>query len=234
MVFTFTMFVPAYAAEGLIKPSSKFYFLQNWGESIMLFLNFSKESKLDYLLALTERRLDEIKDVPSQAVADHYEENFSQLKEIASQLQNAHDALEKIKEASLRQQEVLAKVYEQVPEEAKDAIENAQENSSKHLAEAIEAIDGHEEAEEYMEEVEEIQKEGQEKRIEKMEQARMENESDDDAEEAGEPKEGKSLLPGQEMKSLNTINEGGSGPSSSGSAEREGQAPMAPSIEQRQ
>ena len=132
----------AYASEGFIKSSSPFYFLQTLGESVRLFFTFSKDQKIDYLLELTDRRVSELADTASPAVATHYEDTFKQLNELSTQVSDTQVAVDKIKEASLRQQQVLTTVYNKVPDQAKSAIQNAQENSLKHVTRAVEAIEG--------------------------------------------------------------------------------------------
>lgn len=202
-----------YASEGLIKPNSPFYFLQTWGESVKLFFTQSPEQKLNYLLDLSDRRVGEMKDTPSSQVASRYAEHFGQLNELSNQVDGKERAVENIKAASLRQQEILAKVYNQVPENAKDAIINAQENSSKHVAQAVERVEGSQKAQEYIQQVailQQVEKMGQ---AERVEQAPMEGSPNQDPSQSIPRglKEDKGLLPGQELKPLNpALNQQGS------------------------
>ncbi|HLE49433.1 MAG TPA: DUF5667 domain-containing protein [Patescibacteria group bacterium] len=151
------VFTPSASASGdLIKPTSRFYFLQTWGEEVRLLLTFSKDNKIDYLLTLTEKRVDEISSYPSSSVLQRYDSNVNKLSRIAEQVENKEDAVEKIKGANLRQQEILAKVYAKVPDEAKGAIVNAQEQSSKHVAQTIQNVQGSDNAQNFTNQVEQI------------------------------------------------------------------------------
>ncbi len=209
ILVTFAITLPRHihASKDLIKPSSKLYFLQSWGESIKLFFTFSKEQKLNYLLQLTEKRVDEMNSVPSSDIADRYKEHFRQLEKLTTQTQNKQTVVEKIKETSLRQQETLAEVYNRVPQQARDAIINAQENSSKHVAKTIEAVEGPQKAQEYILRVTMIQQVEKTVQRELMEQAPMEGSPNADPSK-NTPKELKGtneLNDQQELKSVNPL-----------------------------
>ena len=207
VVLFFSISLPVYADSGFFKPNSQLYFLQPMVESIKLFFTFSKEDKTDYLLQLTERRVDEMTADPSAASASRYQKHFEQLEELASEIREKEQVIEKIKEASLRQQEVLADVYTKVPDEAKDAILNAQENSSKNVANVIETVQGIEKAQEYIQRVEQIQRVEKVERDERLEQVPMEGAPNADPSESipRELNENKGLLPGKELNSQNPI-----------------------------
>jgi hypothetical protein len=194
-----------YASEGLIKPTSRFYFLQTWGEQIKLFFTRSSEQKLNYLLELTERRVDEMADNPSLVVTNRYEGHFKQLNELATQVQNKEQAAEKIRETNLSQQQVLSGVYSQVPEQAKDVILNAQENSSKHVAKTIETVEGSQKAQEYAAQVAQIQQAEKMGQVERLEQAPMESSPNSDPSQ-NTPKELKGANPLREGQPLNPLN----------------------------
>ncbi len=179
-------------------------------------MTFSKEQKIDYLLQLTERRIEEIGNSPSPVVTSRYEEHFQKLNELSGQAQNREQAAERIREASLRQQEVLGRVYNQVPEPAKEAIINAQENSSKHVERTIGAVEGSKKAQEYIKRVERIQQLEKLGQLERLEPAPMEGSPNADPSQSTprELKENKGLLPGQELKQTNpglNEQEGGGG-----------------------
>lgn len=193
---------PAYASLGFFKPSSKLHFFQSAIESVRLFFTFSTEGKTDYLLQLTDRRVDEINTNPSPATANRYQTHFKELEKLAEEAKDKEQVVEKIKEASLRQQDVLAKVYSQVPDEAKDAILNAQENSSKNVANAIEAVQGAKKEQEYVGRVEQIQRIEKLERIERLERAPMEGSPNANPADSV-PKE---LKPGQGLNPLNPLN----------------------------
>lgn len=206
---------PLYASKGLIKPSSGLYFLQTWEEQIELFFNRSSEQKLNYLLELTERRVDEMVDSPSPAVTDRYENHYLQLSQLTSEMQNRHQVTERIRETSLRQQEILGQVYNQVPESAKEAIINAQENSSKHVERTVAAVEGSQKAQEYIKRVERIQQLEKVGQLERLEPVPMEISPNADPSQSTpqELRETNQLKEGQELRPLNPAldNQGGSG-----------------------
>ena len=205
-----------YASDNLIKPNSPFYFLQTWGEEIKLFFTFPKEEKLNYLLELTEKRIEEVKITPSTNTFSRYENHFRQLDELAIQVENKDQAVEKIKTTSLHQQEVLAQVYLQTPDQAKKAIIDVQENSSKHVARTIEAVEGNKKAQEYIVQVARIQQAERMGQTEQVELSPMEGSPNTDPGQftPQEIKETHQLKEGQPLNPLNPVlenseNEGG-------------------------
>lgn len=146
----FALIAPSFAlaAEdnlGLIKPDSKLYFLQTWGESAKAALIINKEKKTDYLLELSDRRTAEIENYGDkidskklEKITESYQKNFTEIETNSAKLKNKEEIDKKIAEANTRQQEVLQKVYDKVPEEAKAAIRNAQTNSSKSIQKILE------------------------------------------------------------------------------------------------
>lgn len=206
---------PASAAFGFFRPDSRMYFFQPAIESVRLLFTFSKEAKTDYLLQLTERRVDEMAIEPRAATADRYQAHFEELEKLAGGAKDKEQVVEKLKEASLRQQEVLSAVYARVSDEAKDAILNAQENSSKNVERTIEAVEGADKAREYAGRVEEMQRVQKMERAGRLEQAPMEGTPNANPSESvpQELREGKGLLPGKEMNPLNPVldEQGGSG-----------------------
>lgn len=168
------MVVPAYASPGFINPNSRMYFIQPISESIRMFFTFSKQAKMDYLLELADRRTEEMNIAPSSKIVRGYTEHFAQLEKMVEEIpeMNKNQVVEKIKEASLRQQEILAKVYSQVPQQTQEAIINAQENSSKHVENIIEAVGGTQSTKDYKQQVAQIQ---QIEQAEQIEQASKEN-----------------------------------------------------------
>jgi hypothetical protein len=191
-----------YAAENIIKPPSRFYFLQTWGEEIRLFFTRSPEKKIAYLTELTARRVEEMQEAPSPSVVNRYENHYRELGRLANEVENKDLASDKIKEASLTQQQALAEVYQQAPEPAQDAILKAQEHSSQHVTRAIEAIEGPEKAQEFAQQVAQIQ---QAARADQAEKAPMESGPNADPAESA-PKELKGTNPLQEGQPLNQIN----------------------------
>jgi hypothetical protein len=208
--FSFFLFIsfilsPTYASEGLIKPNSPFYFLQIWGESIKLLLTNSSEQKINYLLELTDRRVDEIANNPSLTIINRYEKHFEQLDKLTTQIQDKVRVTERIKETSLHQQQVLSEIYSKVPQQAKEAVLNAQENSSKHVTRTIEAVEGSQEATEYTTQVIQIQQAEKAEQIEQTKQAPMENSPNSDPSQSA-PRELKKTNPIKEEQQLNPLN----------------------------
>lgn len=191
-----------HASESVIKPPSRFYFLQTWGEEIRLFFTRSPEKKIAYLTELTARRVEEMQEAPSPSIVNRYENHYRELGRLANEVENKDLASDKIKEASLTQQQALAEVYQQAPEPAQDAILKAQEHSSQHVAKTIEAIEGPEEAKEFTEQVAQIQQSAQAGQVERVP---MESGPNADPAESS-PKELKGANPLQEGQPLNQIN----------------------------
>lgn len=219
----------ANAASDILKPTSVFYFAQGWGESLRLFFTFSKESKLEYLSHLNDKKISELqaytqKDAKlSDELASGYEKNYDKIKKLALELPNKEQVAEKIKNQNLDQQATLARVYAQVPEAAKVGILNAQENSSKNVAAILEKALP-EKVEEYVQKVQEI------KRVQVLEKAgQVEKESGNGGgnPEGRGPKSLNSIKGGNELNDINSTNSG-----SENAQGRIQQAPMQSSASQ--
>ncbi len=198
--------VEAHASLGLIKPTSKLYFLQSWGESIKLFLTTSNEGKFNYLLELADRRVDEANLSPEGEVLNRYNNQMSEAAVIAGTLTDKQNAIQRVSDASLRHQEALARVYVRVPDQAKEAILGAQTQSSKHIQNTISVVAGENKAQDYANKAASIQ---QAEQVGKVQQVEMEGEP------SGNPSE-QNINPineGQGLNQLNPINDqnGGSG-----------------------
>jgi len=190
--------------QAAFKPTSKLYFLQPTLESVRLFFTFSKTAKTDYLLELTDRRVAEINTEMATSSVDRYEDHFKKLEKLAGETKNKEQVVEKIITASLRQQEVLSKVYATVPDQAKDAILNAQENSSKNVAAVIENVEGADRAQTYIQRIERIQQSEKANQKQRLEQAPMESSPNSNPSEFA-PREIKGT---NQINQLNTINSG--------------------------
>ncbi len=210
LIFSFFIFPFSVSAADLISPASRFYFLQTWLENVQISLRFSNEKKLEYIFTLTDKRVEEMKNSPNVNLTRLYEKHYQYLDRLASLMENKEEVAKRIKENSLRQQAVLAGVYEKVPEQAKEAIINAQENSSKHVARTVERVEGQQKAQEYAQVVATIQKLEKLGQTERIEQLQMETNpnADPGAATIKEIKGGNPLSPGQ---GLNVINEGKNG-----------------------
>lgn len=160
LVFVATPLV-AQASAGVISPSSKAFFLQTWGESIKYLFTFSKENRINYLIELSNRRVSEIAATTDTKTLDtltrRYDDYYQTIATLTPKVTDNKPVTDRIQTNNLRQQEVLARVYEQVPEQAKDAIVNAQTNSAKHVGETVEKVEGSAAATDYHKQVQVIQ-----------------------------------------------------------------------------
>ncbi len=184
------------ASKDLIPPTSPLYFLQTWGENVKLFFTFSKDQKIDYLLELTQKRVDEMEVSPTAQIGNRYEKHFQDLEDLSSQVPDKSEVVQRIKDASLRQQAVLAGVYLKVPDTAKSAILGAQAESSKHVTNTIQAVEGVKNADTYAAQTQAIQKAEQ---IGKIEQVEMESEPNSNPSEDN-------INPIREGRGLNQLN----------------------------
>ena len=145
-------------------PDNPVYFLKSWSEDIGTFFTFGEENKAERDFELSERRLSEAKALAekgrgdmAEGVMERYEEQLDSAMQRAERARergaDMDELLERISERTLKHQEVLADVYERVPEEAREGIERAMENSMRGHEEALGAI-SQERREEVMERVE--------------------------------------------------------------------------------
>lgn len=145
-------------------PNHPLYFLKSWSESIGTFFTFGEERKAERLFELSERRLSEtiaLSEHEDSSIAEEAIERYQ--KQLEQAIQKAKEAkdkgmdmdelLEKISERTLKHQEVLADVYEKVPNEAKPAIQRAMEKSIRGHEESLTNI-SEERAPEVMERIE--------------------------------------------------------------------------------
>lgn len=134
-------------------PGNPFYFLDTLFEGLGSLVTFGDLSKAERHLALAEERLAEAGALAergdsnrAEKATEKYQERLElalERAEAASERGKDADAvLEKIAEATVRHQEVLADIYEKVPEEAKEAIERAMENSARGHDTALSAVSG--------------------------------------------------------------------------------------------
>ncbi len=137
-----------------LTPDSPFYFLETIAEDIVTFFTFGDLKKAERYAALAAERLAE-----AQAVVNKGKPEFTEktLTRYENQLNNSiaraekamakgkntekiMEVLAKVGKATSVHLEVLAEVYEKVPEEAKSAIENAMKASVKGHEKAVEAL----------------------------------------------------------------------------------------------
>lgn len=132
-------------------PDSPFYFFKTWKEKVQLFFTFGAEKKAKQYLHLAEVRLAEYKKMVekekteiAQKTKEKYEKQLGKALEKAEGVKekgkNIEVLVNRIKERTLRHQEVLTRVLEKAPEQARKGLQNAIEMSKKGHLRAIEAI----------------------------------------------------------------------------------------------
>ncbi len=188
IIFIFFLLAVNYAQAGAlddlpgpeIMPDSPMYFVKIWYEKIITFLSFGDTRKAERYSKLAERRLYEAqkmaeqgKESLTQKALDEYEkyinkamEKARELKEKAKQAakdkvkQKINQTLGEITESTIKNQEVLFKIYELVPERARNAIEKTIEITKIGYQRAIEALSGIKK-EELIQKAEEIKQQAQ-------------------------------------------------------------------------
>jgi hypothetical protein len=141
-------------------PGDSFYFIKTWFENIQLFFTFNNEHKAEIEYRFALRRASEAAKLAEQGkveLAKKQLEKFeARLKKVSTRLETAKEngkdvdeLVAKLELLQQRQQDVLSGVYAQVPDEAKEAILHAMEQSSEGLKNAIENVQGKDKAEEF-------------------------------------------------------------------------------------
>lgn len=128
-----------------ILPDHPLYFVKSIGESFGGAFSFGQTAKIDRGIKLSEKRLAEARALADKGESDlassTLERYQSELEDIQERVDRARSqgedidaglesAIERVAEATLKHQSVLADVYERVPEQAKSAISRAMEASS--------------------------------------------------------------------------------------------------------
>lgn len=132
-------------------PDSNMYWLKTWWENVQLFFTFDDIKKAEKQMDFANRRMLELQKLCekgkcelAQKLAPRFEEKIrkttEKLEEANEKGKDVQALIEKLESNQERHQEVLLKVYDQVPEEAKEAILQAMENSQKGIENAIENI----------------------------------------------------------------------------------------------
>ena len=154
--FLFTGMANAQAGdlpEPGILPDSPLYFLKSAVEGVGTFFTFGDVAKADRFIRLAEKRLAEAQALidkgkleQAQKVTEKYEVRLAKALERAEKAKtkgkDTDSVLAKIAESTLRHQEVLARVYEKVPEQAKASIAKVMEKSAVRYETALNAISG--------------------------------------------------------------------------------------------
>ena len=110
-------------------------------------------------VAEIQKLVEKGKDEKAQETMEKYEKHLEKFSEKINKLADkksdkADELMEKFEQSQIKQQSVLADVYEKVPEEAKAGILTAIENSSKGMESALEKLQSQGELDNYMERVE--------------------------------------------------------------------------------
>lgn len=156
-------------------PDSPLYFLDRLSEELGLIFAFKASERAERRLAIAAERLSEAKELvgkgkgddAAQAVEDYQDDvdasvaEAKKAKDAGEEVAELDELLAKLAETAARHQEVLAEVYQKVPEQAKDAIKRAMEMSAKGHDEALRAVSG-EKRDEIRERVREVWKEAEE------------------------------------------------------------------------
>lgn len=185
-VFSLPVSASAATSPG-VKPGL-FYFFDITFEKIGLFFTFNPEKKAKKALEYVDERLAEVEAVANEnkpeAVATamaNYQKNVSlataESKEIKDK-EKAENLLSTIADNTSRHQEVLAEVYNKVPDEAKKAIEKAIEISINGREEALKEIQGLKKTvEELQKDIESLKQQGQSDQSREIEVLRKEVET---------------------------------------------------------
>lgn len=147
-----------------ILPDSPFYFVKSWERAIRLSFAFNSQKKAELALRFANEDALAIKELcdkgKCQLAEKHCEKFQEQVQRAIQRMERAREEgkdigalIEKLKENHLRQQRVLASVLERAPEQAKEGILKAIENSSFGLENAVERIQGKHQMEQFREEL---------------------------------------------------------------------------------
>jgi len=145
-----------------IMPDNPAYVLKAWYEKIIIFISFGDAKKAERYSKLSEERLKEAEQMAKEGKEDltkkaleEYEKYLNKAiaktDEIKKQAMEAakqkakdkiNEALEKVSESTLKNQEILLKVYEIVPAPAKEIIERVIQITRTGYEKASEAVSG--------------------------------------------------------------------------------------------
>lgn len=134
-------------------PDHPMYFMKSVSESIGTAFTFGKVNEAERALELSEKRLAEARALAADGKSDEaenaverYQAELDRALTKAEQARangdDADEVLTDVSEATSRHQEVLAEVYQKVPEQARPGIERAMEASRRGHARAGKARSG--------------------------------------------------------------------------------------------
>ncbi len=134
-----------------LTPDSPFYFLETIIEEIVTFFTFGDLKKAERHATLAEERLAEAQAIAgkgkpelTEKTLERYEiqlnNSIARSEKAQAKGQSTEQVMAKVGRATSKHLEVLAEIYEKVPEQAKPAIENAMKASVKGHEKAVEAL----------------------------------------------------------------------------------------------
>ena len=134
-----------------LTPDSPFYFLERIVEEIGTFFTFGDLKKAERHAALAAERLAEAQAIAGKGKPELTEKtlaryemqlqnSIARAEKAQTKGQNTEEVMTRVGQATSKHLEVLAEVYEKVPEQAKPAIENAMEASLKGHEKAVETL----------------------------------------------------------------------------------------------
>ena len=155
----------AETVEAGILPDSPLYVLKSWWEDVRVAFTFDETKKAELEERLAAKRLAEFEQLVAKGKVDlaerhlaQFERRLSRVEERLEHLQqrgkDVDTLLEKLQQRRLAHQEVLQRVYDQVPEEARERILQAMENSAGGLENAMERIQKSEQVKQFKEKLE--------------------------------------------------------------------------------
>jgi hypothetical protein len=212
-----------------ILPDSPFYFAKSWGRAIHLLFTFDNLEKAELELRfanedalaiekLCEKGKNELAEKHCEKFQERFQRAIQSMEKAKQEGKDVEVLVEKFNENHLRQQQVLARVLEKVPEQAKEGVLNAIANSASGWENAIERIQGKHKMEQFREELNlQIRNMGEETRLEIQERLERKRHKPEEV-PVGEPKQKE---PSQSTQSTGTDNvtptQTGQGGSSGGS-----------------
>jgi len=176
------------ATNAGVKPGSFWYGFDIAFEKINLFFTLNSEGKARKALGYADERLAEAEAVAESDNTDavktaitNYESNIAFAAEKSkdvSEKEKAEALLTSIADNTSKHQEILAEIYNKVPDEAKKAIEKAIEVSAKSHEEALKEIQGLKKTvEELQKDIESLKQQGQSDQSKEIEVLRKEVET---------------------------------------------------------
>ena len=202
-----------------VTPDSPFYLFDNLGKKVSLFFTFDPVKKAEKATQYAEERVAEAKAMAEKNKPEDAEKANQGYQEFLD-LANAktQEAKERgrdveelaifITEKTLKHQEILVEVFEEVPEEAKNAIKKAIEISRTGSEEAVRAITGEREIE-FLQKIENIKAQTTERIKALEEELKIAKERIRELEEKLKEREGAEGIPESKEKSITVLSPNG-------------------------